>query len=223
MKLTPLPLKLSLGSFAVCCAVLLTVASAQPSTRFASGILSVPVSDYADEEDGAAELGGGASVGFFVPVQHSLTLSTVLEGYVIYHRMNSDYFEEVLPEAGMKLGGWTHMGALAGLRFSDQVPGVPQAGLYAQIQGGLNYAMLGDITIQMNNVTVDQSTKPMFSPAFALEAGLREGRYGLAVRYLNLGEPKLRVTARNRNTGETRNSTGRLEISMINLVASFYF
>jgi hypothetical protein len=208
------------------------VASAQSAPRSTGegwsllGILSIPQGSYADKSEGLAKLGGGLGLEVLSRWQRSRQVYLVSGGYFVHNPVNVDHLEDVFEtmtgnSASVNADGWNHAGLLTGLRFVSSVE--PGASLQAQAQLGANIASLGDIETRTQGQTIFQSTPPELSLAFSLGAGIKDGRFGLSVRYLNLGEPKFTVSSRSSQSGQTIKTSAKQEISMFLVVAEIGF
>jgi hypothetical protein len=163
-------------------------------------LMAIPTGDYKETEGGAAKLGFGAGMELSLRPGRSRQLFFLPGAYYVHHPVDGKALEAALEDEGggdvsVDAGGWHHLALLGGLRLLSRVDS--GAGLYAQAQAGLSLANLGDMEVRGSSQgTMRSSSGPAVSFAYAVGVGIRDGRFNLGARYLDLGEPEFSVSVR---------------------------
>jgi hypothetical protein len=168
----------------------------------ALGMVSLPQGSFGRNAGGGATLGFGLGGEYATALTRSGQLLLASGAMMLHHPLDPSYFHESFEEeyggpVSISAAGWNHLALLTGLRLATSPD--PGALLYLQMQAGAALSDMGDIRMRGQDRTISISGSPAFAPAVALGAGVKEGRFGVSVRYLHLGKPEFNMSSRNGN------------------------
>lgn len=182
------------------------------------GAIALPRGDFGSN-DTDEDKSGLAKTGFGAGVEHTYPLSSpglswvsnvsfILNGFD--GEALKDMFEDEDVDVNVDAGNWINIPVMTGIKY--QLKGSSNMSFYGMAQAGLNFVKGPKIEINssVSEYDVKETITWDFTSSFGFSIGggiILNEKYAIGIRYLMLGEPDIKTTAKisiNRETEEVK-------------------